>query len=90
MDNNRFSTIEEGVKAAFAAKADIIVACSSDDEYAEAVPQIKELAGNKAIIVVAGDPACKDELIAKSIMNFISVKSNVLDTLKEYQTQLGI
>ncbi|MFA5849467.1 MAG: methylmalonyl-CoA mutase family protein [Bacteroidales bacterium] len=89
-DNTRFSTVEEGVKAALEAKADIIVACSSDDEYAESVPQIKELVGNKAIIVVAGEPACKDELIAKGINNFISVKSNVLETLKAYQTQLGI
>ncbi len=89
-DNTRFSSVEEGVKAAIAAKADVIVACSSDDEYAEGVPQIKELTGEKAIIVVAGEPACKDELIAKGIKNFISVKSNVLETLKGYQTQLGI
>jgi len=90
VDNTRFSTIEEGVNAAIAANADIIVACSSDDEYAEALPQIKELVGNKAVIVVAGEPACKDDLIAKGINNFISVKSNVLDTLKGYQTLLGI
>ncbi len=90
VDNNRFSTIEEGVEAAIAAKADIIVACSSDEEYAEAAPKIMELAGKKAIIVVAGEPACKEELIAKGIKNFISVKSNILETLKVYQTQLGI
>ncbi|MEN6619511.1 MAG: methylmalonyl-CoA mutase family protein [Rikenellaceae bacterium] len=89
-DNTRFSSIEEGVKAALDAKADIIVACSSDDEYAESVPQIMELVGNKAIIVVAGEPACKDKLIVKGINNFISVKSNVLDTLKGYQNLLGI
>lgn len=90
IDNTRFATIEEGVKAAFEAKADIIVACSSDEEYTEAVPKIKELIGNKAILVVAGEPACKDELVAKGITNFISVKSNVLETLKMYQAQLGI
>lgn len=84
-DNNRFSSVEEGVEAALKANADIIVACSSDDEYAEAMPKIKQLAGNKAIIVVAGEPACKDELIAAGITNFISVKSNVLETLKQYQ-----
>jgi methylmalonyl-CoA mutase len=43
------------------------------------------LAGDKAIIVVAGEPACKEELIAAGITNFISVKSNVLETLKQYQ-----
>lgn len=90
VDNNRFATIEEGVAAAIEAKADIVVACSSDDEYAESVPQINALLGNKAILVVAGEPECKDELISKGIKNFISVKSNLLETLKGYQAQLGI
>ncbi len=90
VDNNRFSSVEEGVKAALEAKADIIVACSSDDEYAEGVPQLASLVGDKAIVVVAGEPACKDELVAKGIENFISVKSNVLETLKGYQAKLGI
>ncbi|MBO5764135.1 MAG: acyl-CoA mutase large subunit family protein [Bacteroidales bacterium] len=90
VDNNRFSSVAEGVEAALAAKADIIVACSSDEEYAEGVPQIAELVGDKAIVVVAGDPACKDELMAKGVENFISVKSNVLETLKGYQAKLGI
>ena len=90
VDNNRFSTPEEGVKAALEAKADIIVACSSDDEYADTVPQIAQLADGKAIVVVAGDPACKEDLMSKGITNFINVKSNVLETLKEYQAKLGI
>lgn len=90
VDNNRFASPEEGVKAALEAKADIIVACSSDDEYAESVPVIADMTGNKAIVVVAGDPACKEELVAKGIENFISVKSNILETLKGYQAKLGI
>ena len=90
IDNTRFATPEEGVKAAMEAGADIIVACSSDDEYASAVPQIKNLCSEKTILVVAGEPACKDDLVAAGITNFISVKSNVLETLKQYQTLLGI
>ncbi|MBR7026031.1 MAG: acyl-CoA mutase large subunit family protein [Bacteroidales bacterium] len=90
VDNNRFSTIEEGVEAALAAKADIVVACSADDEYAEAVPKIKELIGDKAIVVVAGDPECRPELEAKGIDKYIHVRCNVLETLKEYQAEMGI
>jgi methylmalonyl-CoA mutase len=90
VDNNRFASIEEGVKAALAANAEIIVACSSDDEYAEAVPQIATQIGGKAMVVVAGDPACRADLEAKGIKKFISMKSNVLETLKEYQKELGI
>lgn len=90
VDNNRFASAEEGVQEALKAKAEIIVACSSDDEYTEAVPEMAKLIGDKAIVVVAGDPACKDELTAKGITNFINVKSNVLETLKGYQAKLGI
>ncbi len=90
VDNTRFSSVDEGVKAAMEANAHIVVACSSDEEYAEAVPQIKEFLGDRAILVVAGEPSCKDELVAKGIENFISVKSNVLETLKQYQSKLGI
>lgn len=35
IDNLGFKTVEEGVDAALEAKADIVVICSSDDEYAE-------------------------------------------------------
>ena len=39
VDNLGFETVEAGVEAAMAAKADIVVICSSDDEYAEyAIP----------------------------------------------------
>jgi methylmalonyl-CoA mutase len=89
-DNNRFETVEEGARAALAAKTQIVVACAADDDYAEAVPQIAQQIGDKAILVVAGDPACRAELEAKGIKKFINVKSNVLETLKEYQQALGI
>ncbi len=89
VDNNRFATIEEGVKAAEAAGAAIVIACSSDDDYAEAVPQIAAKL-KKGILVVAGDPACKADLEAKGITHFISARSNVLETLKGYQKELGI
>ncbi|MDR2814655.1 MAG: acyl-CoA mutase large subunit family protein [Prevotellaceae bacterium] len=89
-DNNCFASVDEGAKAALAANADIVVACSSDDEYAAGVPAIAEKLGGKGILVVAGDPACKEELQGKGISHFISVRSNVLETLKGYQKELGI
>lgn len=90
VDNLMFSSVEEGIKAACAAKADIVVLCSSDEEYATLAPEAFEAIGGKAIFVVAGAPACQSELEAKGIKNFISVRSNVLETLKEYQKELGI
>ena len=89
IDNNGFKTAEEGVAAAKAAGADIVVLCSADEEYAELAPQVAELLDGE-IFVVAGDPACKAELEAKGITNFIHMKSNILEELKAYQSKLGI
>ncbi|MEE1167726.1 MAG: methylmalonyl-CoA mutase family protein, partial [Alistipes sp.] len=89
-DNTFFKSVEEGVEAALASKAEIVVVCASDDDYATVAPRVKELLGDKAILVVAGAPACAAELEAQGITNFINVKSNVLETLKDYLKKLGI
>ena len=89
-DNNFFANVEDGVKEALASGAQIVVVCASDDDYATVAPQVQELLGGKAILVVAGAPACTEELQAKGINNFISVKSNVLETLRGYLAQMGI
>ncbi len=90
IDNLGFKTVEEGVDAALEAKADIVVICSSDDEYAEyAIPAFKYLNG-RAMFVVAGAPACMEDLKAAGIENFVHVRCNVLETLKEYNQKLGI
>ena len=90
IDNTYFKSIEEGAKAALESKAQIVVVCASDDDYAKAAPKVKELLGGKAILVVAGAPACAPELEAQGITNFINVKSNVLETLKFYLKEMGI
>lgn len=90
IDNLGFAGVEEGVEAAMKAEADIVVLCSSDDEYAEyAIPAFKALNG-KAIFIIAGAPACMEELKAAGIENFIHVRCDVLETLKGYNTKLGI
>ena len=88
IDNNGFSTVKEGVDAALEAKADIIVLCSSDDEYAELAPAAYALAKGKAEFVVAGAPACTDDLKAIGIEHFVNVRTNVLDELKAFNAIL--
>lgn len=88
IDNIGFETVKEGVDAAIAKNADVVVLCSSDDEYAQYAPEaFKELDG-RAIFVVAGAPACMDDLKAQGIENFIHVKVNVLDTLVDFNAKL--
>lgn len=90
IDNLGFPTVEEGVEAAMKAGADIVVLCSSDDEYAEyAIPAFKAVDG-RAMFVVAGAPACMEDLKAAGIENFIHVRVDQLQTLKEYNAKLGI
>ena len=91
VDNNGFATVEEGVEAAVAAKADIIVLCSSDDEYPTLAPQAVAAAKDKGILVLAGYPkAILEELKAAGIENFIFMGQNVLEALEKYQKMLGI
>ncbi|HPR62382.1 MAG TPA: methylmalonyl-CoA mutase family protein, partial [Prolixibacteraceae bacterium] len=75
-----YSSVEEGVADAVELGADIVVICSSDDEYAEFAPAAADMLIDP-IFVVAGNPACKEELEAKGIKNFIHVRSNLLEEL---------
>jgi methylmalonyl-CoA mutase len=90
IDNLGFLSASEGVNAALEAKADIVVVCSSDDEYASVAPEVAKLIGDKAIVVVAGAPANMEELKQQGITEFIHIRSNVLETLKRFHSRLGI
>ncbi len=80
IDNLGFDTVEAGVDAAIEAKADIVVLCSSDDEYATLAPEAYKYLNGRAQFVVAGAPACTDELKAVGI--------NVLDTLRDFNNRI--
>lgn len=88
IDNLGFKTVEDGIKAAREKHADIIVLCSSDDEYATFAPEAFQLIDGKEQFVVAGAPACMEDLKAAGIEHFIHVKSNVLETLRAFNERL--
>ena len=88
IDNNGFKTVEEGIDAALAQEADVIVLCSSDDEYAEYAPAAFKYLNGRAEFVVAGAPACMDDLKAQGINDFVHVRVNVLDTLRDFNKRL--
>lgn len=89
IDNNGFDTIDAGLAEAKNKNADIVVLCSSDDEYETLAPEAFEKIGEK-VLVIAGNPTFRSDLEAKGIKNFISVRSNVLEELKDYQKLIGI
>ena len=92
VDNNGFATAEEGVKAAIDQKADIVVLCSSDDEYAEITETACNLLKGKVkSIVLAGFPKEMVETYkGYGIDEFIHVKTNVLESLTSFQKLFGI
>lgn len=88
IDNLGFNTVEEGVDAALEKGADVVVLCSSDDEYAELAPAAFKYLDGRAEFVVAGAPACTDDLKAVGIKDFVHVRCNVLDTLRDFNNRL--
>ena len=92
IDNPGFKSAQEGVDAALAAKADIVVLCSSDDEYAEITEAACQgLKGKVKSIVLAGYPKEMVETYqGYGIDEFIHVKTNVLESLTKFQKLFGI
>ena len=88
IDNLGFDTVEQGVDAALEKGADVVVLCSSDDEYATLAPEAFKYLNGRAEFVVAGNPACTEELQAAGIKDFVHVRCNVLETLRDFNARL--
>lgn len=90
IDNPLFSSIDEGLESAKKAEADIIVLCSSDDDYAALAPELLKKNGSKAINVVAGNPPCMEELKEAGLRHFISIRSDLAETLNVFHRLTGL
>ncbi|MBN1183415.1 MAG: methylmalonyl-CoA mutase small subunit [Bacteroidales bacterium] len=91
IDNPQFKAIDEGIKTVSKIKPDIIVLCSSDEEYRNFAPIVADSFKGKTLIVIAGYPKeAIPELEKKGIRHFIHIKSNILETLMAIQDELGI
>lgn len=94
IDNAGFGSVQEGVNAALSANADIVVICSSDEEYAEIAPETTKAlktARKEIQVVVAGYPKdIIESLKAAGVDEFIHVRTNVLETLYAFQQKLGV
>lgn len=88
IDNLGFDTVQQGVDAALEKGADVVVLCSSDDEYAELAPEAFKYLNGRAEFVVAGAPACMEDLKAVGIKDFVHVRCNVLDVLRDFNARL--
>jgi methylmalonyl-CoA mutase len=92
-DNNGFDSLQAGMQAVKESNPDIVVLCSSDDEYVdlakELFPALAEYKPN-LLKVVAGSPAAMDELTALGADDFVHLKTNIIESLTNYQNKLGV
>jgi len=88
LDNPGFANAEEAAKAALNATPDLIVLCSSDEEYAtlgvEIVQQIKKNKKNIPVLIAGNPTEYVDILNEAGIDDYIHIKNNVLEKLNEY------
>lgn len=91
IDNAGFDSVDAGIKAALKAEANLIVICSSDEEYATFGIEIaqKVTAMYNTPVVIAGNPTEQiDNLRNAGVHDFIHVRTNVLESLKAYNDLL--
>ena len=95
-----FNTVEEGIKAAMEAQADIIAVCSSDEEYPVYAPEIIASVKQQqaeTICIIAGNPtesidalkaaAMESEKYVLTIMSSRAGSSELLSGLQELKEQ---
>jgi len=94
IDNTGFKTVEKGVKSALDSEAEIIVLCSSDEEYATLTPLVCKgikFQNKEMMILVAGYPKeLVETLKSAGTDDFIHMRTNVLEFLVNLQKKFGI
>ncbi|GAB4296611.1 MAG: methylmalonyl-CoA mutase small subunit [Marinilabiliales bacterium] len=91
IDNPGFKSLNEGFNEAEKTNADIIVLCSSDNDYTSIIDNKELIKNTSAITVLAGYPKeLVDSLKEAGIEHFIHIKSNVLETLLNFHKKLNI
>ena len=92
-DGGAFKTARAAANAATASGADIFVICSEDSNYGRFAPQFASLVRKKrknAAVAAAGRARGEDEeKCEKAGVSFINTRSNILETLKQFQKAAG-
>ncbi len=91
IDNNGFSSVEAGIDVIKEKKPNIVVLCSSDEEYPQFAAELLSKLPEHVISVVAGYPKDSlDELKNAGIEHFIHIRSNLLQELQTFQKIMGV
>ena len=87
IDNNGFSSTDEAISEAKKSGAEIIVLCSSDDEYMEIAPSVCAALPDQSIVVAGFPKTHIDSLKEAGIETFIHVKTNAIEVLTSFQNK---
>ncbi len=93
IDNLGFTDLNKGVESALASGAQIVVLCSSDEEYADmvsAATSIKEQSPSTQVVVAGNPKELIEKLREAGVDDFIHIRTNVLDSLTRYNEKLEI
>ena len=90
IENSGFKSVEEGIKVASDSRADIVVICSSDEEYLIYAPDIYKALKDNAILVIAGNPVSINELKAAGLDLFIHLGSDIPEMLETINALTGV
>lgn len=94
MDEYLSNEVDATIKEVSLSKANIVVICSSDEEYAQYACDLAaalKKKNSKIKVVIAGYPKeMADILKSAGVDDFIHFKVNVVDTLARFQKQFGI
>ncbi len=93
IDNPGFQNIEEGVQAAIDQGANIVVLCSSDEEYADMAPAatfIKEKSPETQVVVAGYPKELLEQLDQAGVDHYIHMRTNLLQALTHFNELMGI
>jgi methylmalonyl-CoA mutase len=89
-----FENLEKAISDIQQKSVNIVVICSSDEEYISTAPELTKAIKEKykdVIVVIAGNPKeSMDMLKASGVDEFISVRSNALEVLNYFNHKLGV
>ena len=87
-----YKTAAEGIPEAVNAKAAIVAVCSSDEEYPVFAPEIIAAVKKQcpqSICIIAGNPVDSMEMLKEAgAEDFIHVRTNILESLTNYNKQI--
>jgi len=92
LDEQSYCCADKAVEESSKSKTDVVVICSSDNDYTEtAVDFVKKFRAINTgkVLLLAGNPSdIADELLGAGLDGFINIKSDVIDTISNVQNRI--